>query len=154
VTDTSSDMAVSCWMSNFRHIRWANDPEHITARFHDFRRLTGHCRNVLPVADLERVARRLVALFGLGWEPACRAFHEGTQPVRTASVAQVRRPIYTRSVAPWRHCEPALGTLFARLNPTPGHGAEAGSEPPATDRVLGAHPGERRRVPVLPDSIG
>jgi hypothetical protein len=27
------DVAVSCWMTNFRHIRWANDPNHIAARF-------------------------------------------------------------------------------------------------------------------------
>src|SRR5206468_517948 len=27
------DVAVSCWMTNFRHIRWAADPEHIAARF-------------------------------------------------------------------------------------------------------------------------
>jgi tetratricopeptide (TPR) repeat protein len=120
------DIAVSCWMTNFRHIRWASDPDHIAARFREYQRLTEHWRAVLPVevlevdyaetvADLEGVARRLVAFCGLEWEPACLAFHEGKQPVRTASVAQVRQPIYTRSVARWKHYEPALGTLFARL---------------------------------------
>jgi hypothetical protein len=67
------------------------------------------------VADLEGQARRLVAGCGLEWEPACLAFHEGRRPVRTASVSQVRQPIYTRSVARWKHYEPALATLFARL---------------------------------------
>ena len=55
------------------------------------------------VADLEGVARRLVAWCGLDWEPACLAFHEGKRPVRTASVTQVRQPIYSRSVARWKH---------------------------------------------------
>jgi hypothetical protein len=120
------DIAVSCWMTNFRHIRWANDPEHIASRFAEYRRLMEHWRRVLPVAvldvdyeetvaDLEGVARRLVAWCGLDWEPACLAFHEGQRPIRTASVAQVRQPIYARSVARWKHYEPTLGPLFAKL---------------------------------------
>jgi tetratricopeptide (TPR) repeat protein len=120
------DTAVSCWMTNFRHIRWASDPEHIAARFREYQRLMRHWRQTLPVqvlevdyeetvSDLEGVVRRLVAFCGLEWAPACLAFHEGKQPVKTASVAQVRQPIYTRSVARWRHYEQALGALFARL---------------------------------------
>jgi hypothetical protein len=35
--------------------------------------------------------------------------------VRTASVSQVRQPIYQRSVARWKHYEQALGPLFDRL---------------------------------------
>ena len=67
------------------------------------------------VADLEAVARRLVAWCGLEWEPACLAFHQGKQPVRTASVAQVRQPLYTRSVGRWKRYERSLGPLFADL---------------------------------------
>jgi tetratricopeptide (TPR) repeat protein len=120
------DIAVSCWMTNFRHIPWANDPDHIASRFEQYRRFMEHWQRVLPVpvldvdyeetvADLEGVARRLVAWCGLDWEPACLAFHEGKQPVRTASVAQVRQPIYSRSVARWKHYQPTLGPLFAKL---------------------------------------
>ncbi len=124
------DIAVSCWMTNFRHIRWANDPDHIAARFEQYLRLTDHWKQVLPVpvlevdyeetvADLEGVARRLVGWCGLDWEPACLAFHEGKRPVRTASVSQVRQPIYKRSVARWKHYEKSLGALFDRLGPAP-----------------------------------
>jgi tetratricopeptide (TPR) repeat protein len=122
------DVAVSCWMTNFRHIRWANDPDHIAARFADYRRVLDHWRRVLlvpllevdyeeTVVDLEGVARRLVSWCGLEWEAGCLAFHEGKRPVRTASVTQVRQPIYTRSLARWKHYEAALGSLFAKLCP-------------------------------------
>jgi tetratricopeptide (TPR) repeat protein len=120
------DVAVSCWMTNFRQIRWANDPNHIAGRFAEYRRIMEHWRRVQPVpilevdyeetvADLEGVARRLVDWCGLAWEPACLAFHEGERPVRTASVSQVRQPIYQRSVARWKNYEPTLGSLFAKL---------------------------------------
>jgi tetratricopeptide (TPR) repeat protein len=129
------DVAVSCWMTQFRHIRWASDPAHIAARFRDYQRVMDHWRRVLPapvldvhyeetVADLEAVARRLVAWCGLEWEPTCLAFHQGKQPVRTASVTQVRQPIYTRSVARWKHYAKTLGPLFLHLfrgpDPTTG----------------------------------
>ena len=68
----------------------------------------------MAVADLEGVARRLVAACGLEWEPRCLAFHETRRPVRTASVRQVRQPIYTRSVGRWKNYK-ALSGLFARL---------------------------------------
>jgi hypothetical protein len=120
------DVAVSCWMTQFRQIRWASDREHIAARFQDYLRLMEHWRRVLPVpvlevvyeetvADLEGAARRLVAWCGLDWEPACLSFHEAKRPVRTASVAQVRQPIYRRSLARWKNYEGALASLFARL---------------------------------------
>ena len=120
------DVAVSCWMTNFRHLHWAADPDHIAARFRDYLRLMEHWRAVLPVSvlevdyeetvnDLEAVARRLVAWCGLDWEPACLDFHKTSRPIRTASVMQVRQPIYTRSVARWKNYEAALGPLFAQL---------------------------------------
>jgi hypothetical protein len=120
------DVAVSYWMTDFRSIRWANDPEHIAARFRQYHRLMNHWKEVLPaplheanyeetVTDLEAVARRLVAACSLPWEPACLDFHRTERPIRTASVMQVRQPVYQRSVARWKHYEPALGELFAAL---------------------------------------
>ena len=120
------DVAVSCWMTNFKEIRWACDPDHIAHRVRLYRRLMEHWQQALPVsvlhidyedtvADLEGVARRLVQWCGLEWEPECLAFHETRRPVRTASVTQVRQPIYTRSVQRWRHYEKDLGSLFNQL---------------------------------------
>ena len=120
------DIAVSCWMTDFRSIRWASDPAHIASRFQQYRRIVEHWRTVLPgrmietdyeetVADLESVARRIITACGLEWEPACLAFHTTQRPVRTASVTQVRQPVYTQSVARWKRYENSLAELFAAL---------------------------------------
>ena len=122
------DVAVSCWMTDFRSLRWPNDPEHIARRFQQYRRLMDHWRSVLPVTihevdyedavnDLEPVARRLVAACGLDWEPACLEFHRTQRPIRTASVVQVRQPVYKQSAGRWRNYEAALADLFAFLSP-------------------------------------
>jgi tetratricopeptide (TPR) repeat protein len=120
------DTAVSCWMTDFRSIRWANDPQHIADRFRLYRQIMDHWRTVLPtsfqevcyeeaVTDLESVARRLVAACDLEWEPACLEFHRTRRPIRTASVIQARQPIYTQSVGRWKNYEFALADLFAAL---------------------------------------
>jgi tetratricopeptide (TPR) repeat protein len=120
------DIAVSCWMTDFRSIRWAGDPAHIANRFQNYRRVMAHWRRTLTVpildvnyedtvSDLEGVARRLVSACGLNWNPACLEFYRTRRSIRTASVVQVRQPIYTRSVARWKHYEHDLAELFSTL---------------------------------------
>jgi tetratricopeptide (TPR) repeat protein len=120
------DVAVSCWITQFKAIPWANDPEHMASRFAQYQRLMEHWQRVLPVPvldvdyedmveDLEGVARRALDFCGLEWEPACLDFHRTRRPVRTASVTQVRQPIYRRSVARWRNYQTTLQPLFDRL---------------------------------------
>ena len=120
------DVAVSCWITPFEEVRWANDQEHIASRFRVYRQMMSHWRQVLPapildvdyeeiVADLEGVARRLVAFCGLPWQESCLEFHRSKRAVTTASAVQVRQPVYTTSVARWRNYEQPLASLFARL---------------------------------------
>ncbi len=120
------DIAVSCWMTDFRSIRWSNAQENIAARFLQYHRVMSHWKKVLPipildvnyedtVTDLESTARRMIDACGLSWEPACLEFHRTERPIRTASVMQVRQPVYQRSVARWKNYEPALADLFAAL---------------------------------------
>ena len=68
------------------------------------------------VADVEMGARRLVAYCGLPWDEACLSFHSNARPVRTASLAQVRRPVYTSSVGRWKRYEGELAPLKAALD--------------------------------------
>ena len=120
------DVAVSCWMTYFEEVHWTNDQQHIASRFHEYQRIMEHWRKVLPVpllevdyeetvADLEGVARKLVAWCGLAWEPACLEFHRTKRPVRTASAVQVREPVFRTSVGRWKQYQHALALLFAGL---------------------------------------
>ena len=46
------DVAVSCWMTDFRSIRWANDPKHIASRFQQYHRVMSHWKEVLPARSM------------------------------------------------------------------------------------------------------
>jgi hypothetical protein len=132
----------------FREVRWANDQQHIASRFHEYQRIMEHWRKVLPVpllevdyeetvADLEGVARKLVAWCGLAWEPACLEFHQAKRPVRTASAVQVRQPVYRTSVGRWKHYEQALASLLRGLRSTTSMTSGSGrwsSRPPEVDQ--------------------
>src|SRR5262249_49373126 len=120
------DTALSCWMTQFRMLNWTCSQADIADRFSDYRRLMAHWQACLPVpmleldyeeivADLEGGSRRLVSWLGLEWEPACLNFHQTRRPIRTASAAQVRRPLYKSSVGRWKNYESALRPLFNRL---------------------------------------
>lgn len=71
------------------------------------------------VADLETQARGIIAHIGLPWDEACLKFYETERPVKTASLGQVRQPIYTTSVGRWRKYEPWLKPLLAELGTLP-----------------------------------
>jgi hypothetical protein len=112
---------------SFTHLNWASDLGNIASRFAAYRSLMHHWERVLPVpvlqvdyeeivSDFETTARAMIDWCGLDWEPACLDFHEAKGIVRTASLAQVRQPIYRRSVGRWRNYEEQLGPLLGQLN--------------------------------------
>lgn len=116
--------ALSCFMQVFQtgHA-FAQSLEHMAHYGVIHRRLMAHWREVLGddlleidyedlVEDPEKHARRGIEYLGLDWDPACLSPQESNRPVITASVAQVRRPIYRTSVARWRRYESQLKPLF------------------------------------------
>jgi Flp pilus assembly protein TadD len=64
------------------------------------------------VRDTERVLRTLLDFLGLPWDERCLDFHRQRRAVRTVSVGQVGRPVYTTSVARWRRFESRLEPLL------------------------------------------
>jgi hypothetical protein len=86
-----------------------------------------HWRQVLPphvllevryerlIDDFATEARRLVAHCGLPWDDACLEFHKASRAVHTASVTQVRQPIYRSSIGRWRPDAALLRPLLDAL---------------------------------------
>ncbi|WP_425257461.1 sulfotransferase [Rubrivivax sp. RP6-9] len=68
------------------------------------------------VAGTEAAARRLLRYIGVDWEPGVLAFNTLQRPVKTASVWQVRQPIYTSSTAKWTRYAKHLAPLIRATN--------------------------------------
>jgi hypothetical protein len=68
------------------------------------------------VAEPETESRRLIEFLGLPWDDRCLKFHETKRSVATASIMQVRRPIYETSIGRWRHYERHLVPLKSALS--------------------------------------
>lgn len=67
------------------------------------------------VTALEPTARALLDFCGLPWDDRCLAFHETERPVKTASHAQVRRPLYRDAIGAARPYMAHLAPLIAAL---------------------------------------
>jgi len=101
---------------------FAYDLRSIAHYYGRYDRLMAHWRAVCPlpihevayedlIADPEGQARALIAAAGLDWEDGCLRFHESAQAVNTASLWQVRQPVYDSSLEKWRAYEDQLVPL-------------------------------------------
>jgi len=122
------DTCLSCYTKLFSGEQAFTYDQTELGQYHRaYQALAAHWRTTLPashflevdyeamVDDLEGQARRILDFLGLPWDEACLRFHETKRPVRTASVNQVRQPIYASSVGRWRkhaeHLRPLLEAL-------------------------------------------
>lgn len=85
----------------------ARDPEIQAVRYEEM------------VADLAGTILPTLDRLGLEWDPAMARFFENEREVKTASRLQVRRPIYSSSVARWKRFEDKLGPLVTALGDAP-----------------------------------
>ncbi|QTA90213.1 tetratricopeptide repeat-containing sulfotransferase family protein [Desulfonema magnum] len=119
-----------CLSNYFQYYGPGSDPAYdlagIGAYYRQYKRLMAHWRKVLPlkmyeiqyeelIANTEDNVRRLIRFLGLEWEERCLSFHRNPRAVQTASVWQVRQPLYTRSVHRWQNYEDFLGPLKKSL---------------------------------------
>ncbi|HTW25564.1 MAG TPA: sulfotransferase [Acetobacteraceae bacterium] len=97
-------------------------------RFHRVHaQLMAHWRAVLPdeivltiryealIADFDAVVHGLLRHCGLAWDDRVRRFHDTRRAVRTASLAQVRRPIDQTARGRWRPDDATLRPLLEAL---------------------------------------
>jgi tetratricopeptide (TPR) repeat protein len=92
-----------------------------------YRELMEHWNLVLPgvihtikyekvIEDTEGESRCLLDHCGLDWEDQCLRFYENSQASTTASAAQVRQPVYRRSLDRWKLYREFLAPFERRLN--------------------------------------
>ena len=124
------DTCLSCFATLFsNHHPYAYDLAELGRYWRAQDRLADHWRRVLPsgammdvayedlVGDFDGTVRRLLDFCRLDWHPACRDFAVTRRPVRTASAAQVRRPLYADSVGKRRPSAEMMAPLMAALAP-------------------------------------
>ncbi len=123
------DTCLGCWRQLFnRGAETLYDLGEIGAEHVSCARLMDHWRaagfGVIDVAlealtaDPDGAIRRLVTkACGLAWDPACLTFWTAGHAVRTASAAQVRRPISAAGAGRWRRYEAHLQPLLDVLGP-------------------------------------
>jgi len=92
-----------------------------------YRELMDHWQSLMPdsilqleyeklVANQESESRRLLDFCQLPWEDGCLEFYRNKAPSMTASLAQVRQPVYTSSIGMWRNYARQLAPLQTVLS--------------------------------------
>ncbi|MBP2301870.1 tetratricopeptide repeat-containing sulfotransferase family protein [Azospirillum picis] len=147
------DTCLSCYTKLFAaEQQFAYDLSEL-GRFHRaYQELTAHWRRVLPadrfieieyealVEDLDGETRRLLGALGLPWTDACLDFHRTARRVRTASLNQVRKPLYRSSVGRWRRHARHLAPLLSALGMEGGGGIQgAGGDGEPASSPLPTH---------------
>lgn len=128
------DTCVSCFCLSFANsMNYTFDLAELGHYYRLYDQLMHHWQRLLPpnritavryeslVHSPENEAKRLVEACRLPWDPACLDFHHQKRRVATASLYQVRQPVYTGSVGRWKrfekHLAPLRDALEGRYNP-------------------------------------
>jgi tetratricopeptide (TPR) repeat protein len=122
------DTCLSCYSLLFTSGQeYSYDLDELGRFYRLYGRLTAHWRQVLPpdslieidyetlVGDTEGEVRKILDFCGLPWDPACLRFYETTRRVTSASLNQVRSPIYAKGIGRAQSFRSWLGALEAAL---------------------------------------
>ena len=126
------DNGLSCFTTAFHEGHgFSNDLDTIGHYYQLHRQMMEHWERVLGSERIIRVEyetlvespeteiRRLLEAVNLPWDPACLEFHHNRRRVNTASVYQVRQPLYRSSIGRWRAYERHLDPLLLALAAVP-----------------------------------
>ncbi|MDA7429592.1 sulfotransferase [Primorskyibacter aestuariivivens] len=122
---------LDCLLSNyFQHFSQnqpaSSDFSNLATTYKEFDRMVQHWSKVIPdrvrvvnyedvVADTKGQMRSVLDFVGLDWDDGVLDYRKSSRQVITASIAQVREPIYTRAVARWEKYAPHLAPLAREL---------------------------------------
>ncbi|MFC1845005.1 tetratricopeptide repeat protein [Thermodesulfobacteriota bacterium] len=117
------DTCFSIYKNYFKETHgYAYDMNELGQYYNLYLDLMAHWEKMLPgfmyilryedmIADQQDQTENLLDFCGLPWDEACLAFHKTERKVSTASLAQVRQPIYRDSVELWKRYEKQLEPL-------------------------------------------
>jgi tetratricopeptide (TPR) repeat protein len=126
------DNGLSIYFLHLAHSQaYATDLADIGHHYRQYRRLMAHWQALYPedifdldydrfVHDPRPELERLLAFCGLPWDESCLDFQGRHNRVKTASVWQVRQPLYGTSSGRWRHYAAHLKPLAEALGDARG----------------------------------
>jgi len=118
------DTGLSIYRQNFASLMpWVWDLEKIGHAYNAYDELMAYWYELFPgkiytaqyeaiIENQEEESRKLIEFCDLPWDDRCLHFHRAEKEVRTASIYQVRQPIYKSSLKGWRHFETQLDPLY------------------------------------------
>lgn len=121
------ETCLSCYRIHFAEgHQWSYNLRELGRHYRRYWNLMQYWRDEFPgvmyearyednVADVEQSAKNLINHLGLEWDANCLNFYNTDRPVKTASVTQVRKPIYKTSTNRWRRYEKYLGPLLEEI---------------------------------------
>jgi len=121
------DTCLSCYFQNFfRGNLYAFGLDSLAHYYRRYFELVDFYRSELEIEFLdwdyeavvshpEERVRLLLEYCELPWNDACLEFHKSKRVIDTASYQQVRKPIYTKSVARWEKYRDHIGVLVDQL---------------------------------------
>jgi len=121
------DTCLSIYFQRFGpNIQYARGLETCANQYLGYLKTMEHWREILDIeildscyedltADPEPHVKELLGHIGLEFDPACMEHHKNKQSVHTASIGQVRQPIYKSSRERWRNYEKHIGPMLEIL---------------------------------------
>lgn len=125
------DIAISNYFTNYhaKHggMGFAYDLTDIGEQLADHNMMMDHWHSLFPneileikyedvVDNIEKSSRRMLEYIGMDWDPRVLKFNDLDRTVKTASVWQVRQPIYKTSKNRWKHYRSYLAPLIKGTN--------------------------------------
>ena len=110
------DTCLSCYIHELPEVAYAftYNLEHLGVYYKQYRRLMNHWMTALLlrimevryeelVSNQEEISRAMIGFSGLEWDDRCLRFNENERLVHTASIQQVRKPMFSTSIGRWKY---------------------------------------------------
>jgi len=122
------DNCLSCYQQVFDKMDESRTLESLAQSYLDHLVMMDHWKQLLGdriftaryedmIENPREQSQALLKFCGIPWKEDVLKFHERKTAVKTASVMQVRKPIYSTSVDKWRRYEKHLGPIIPILDP-------------------------------------